>query len=133
MKLQWVTKKAFTYAKDNDLGFEDAKNSKYIYDQNMTTVYPDYDKCVSKEKCDAKFPMGKRLSLLKYSERKALRLIFHDCVGYENNPGETGCDGCLNFDQNRYEKPHSEMLSILLKLDFFQGLTIKAYNTLQQF
>ena len=98
--MNWIAKKAFDYAKDNDLGFEKAKNSKYLYDPLMTTAHPDYDKCVSQQKCEIGF--SKRLRMLSYSDRKALRLAFHDCVGYVNNPKESGCDGCLNLDQNRY-------------------------------
>ena len=100
--MNWIAKKAFDYAKDNDLGFEKAKNSKYLYDPLMTTVHPDYDKCVSQQKCDKPFRFSKRIRSLMYSDRKALRLAFHDCVGYVNSPKESGCDGCLNLDQNRY-------------------------------
>ena len=31
-----------------------------------------------------------------FSERKALRLGFHDCLKYKDGSG--GCDGCLNWE-----------------------------------
>ena len=43
-----------------------------------------------------------RLGNIAFTERKAIRLAFHDCIPYENGAGGTtgGCDGCMNFDEN---------------------------------
>ena len=60
-------------------------NSKFLYDPNQTTFVPDYDKCVSNEACDDQFK--KRLHKFKFTQRKALRLAFHDCVNYQTGQG----------------------------------------------
>ena len=83
---------------DVDPGNPDAKNKKYVYDPLWTTVTPDYSNCINKSECE-KF-WKKRKSMLKFNRPKAVRLAFHDCVGYKDDP-KGGCDGCLNLDNNR--------------------------------
>ena len=36
-------------------------------------------------------------------EPLCVRLAFHDCIPYDDGNGGTfgGCDGCMNFDENR--------------------------------
>merc|ERR1712018_282144 len=100
-KLYRLGKKSMMYTKDVDLIESTSGNSKYLYDPDMTTVTPDYSKCVSDQACDQRF--AKRLNKLKIGPNKLLRLAFHDCVGYQDDPQGTGCDGCLKFDENRME------------------------------
>ena len=88
--------------KDVDPKLSKTGNDKYLYDPDLITVIPDYEKCVTDAACDERFQDKKRINFLKFSARKALRLAFHDCVGYADDPQGSGCDGCLNFDENRY-------------------------------
>ena len=49
---------------------------------------------------------GKRMSNLQFTEPKAIRLAFHDCIPYKNPNGGSptgGCDGCINFDEDVVE------------------------------
>ena len=56
LKLYRLAQKGKKYTKDVDLGINTATDStRYIYDPNMTTVIPDYEKCVSKKACDDQF------------------------------------------------------------------------------
>ena len=86
---------------DVDPKLSKSGNDKYLYDPDLTTVNPPYEKCVSNATCNEEFSNQKRVSQLRFSARKLLRLAFHDCVGYADDPQGSGCDGCLNFDENR--------------------------------
>ena len=97
-KLLAVWSNPWPYILDVDPGTSSATNTKYIYDPNLTTVNPDYSKCEDNTKCDNRWQW--RIALLTFREPKAVRLAFHDCVGYKDDP-KGGCDGCLNFDENR--------------------------------
>lgn len=94
-------KKTMRYTRDVDLELSKNGNSKYLYDPDMSTVKPNYDKCKSKAACDEEWE--KRFKRLMFNPRKMLRLAFHDCVGYKDDPKGTGCDGCLNFDESKIE------------------------------
>ena len=98
-KLLKLWKTPRKYVKQIDLGLNSNLAIKYVYDPKLKTVNPDYEKCISKEACDEQFRNGKRLMSFEFTERKAVRLAFHDCLGYLDNP-KGGCDGCLNFDEN---------------------------------
>ena len=46
------------------------------------------------------------MSNLQFTEPKAIRLAFHDCIPYKNPNGGSptgGCDGCINFDEDVVE------------------------------
>ena len=106
-----------------------------MYDPNLTTVNPDYDKCAKKQGCDKHFK--NRFEKVEYSHRKALRLAFHDCVGYLDDPEKTGCDGCLNLEENRYLLELTFRLwykyNIHFKSNVQLGPTIRVCNTQSQF
>ena len=125
-------KKAGKLMKDVDPKLSKSGNDKYLYDPDLTTVNPDYEKCVSDAACDERFEDKKRINMLKFSARKALRLAFHDCVGYADDPQGSGCDGCLNFDENRYETSIASILILVFIVELFLGWKTKASNTLQQ-
>ena len=88
-----------------------AENAGFIYD-------PDQRLSIATcEKCDAWTTGKRRKEDLTFSERKALRLVFHDCTKYKDGTG--GCDGCLNFDENKDEN---------LGLEFSAGILEKLYT-----
>ena len=72
-----------------------AKNGDWLYDptEKLTTL-----DCIDSEDLCRTYWSDKRTSNLAFSETKAIRLAFHDCVPYEGGIG--GCDGCINFDDN---------------------------------
>ena len=72
-----------------------AKNGEWLYDptEKLTTL-----DCSDVEDLCRTYWSDKRTSNLAFSETKAIRLAFHDCVPYEDGTG--GCDGCINFDDN---------------------------------
>ena len=59
--------------------------------------------CGDKGLCSTYWAYDLRLGNIAFTERKAIRLAFHDCIPYDNGAGGTtgGCDGCMNFDENR--------------------------------
>lgn len=77
---------------DFDTGNPVAKYSDFVYDPTNRLTTKDCDKC------DDWVTGEKRKMDYSFTERKAIRLAFHDCVLYEDGTG--GCDGCLNFDEN---------------------------------
>ena len=90
-----------------------ANPTKFYNDLTAEEVYDPTDVFNATEMCShpscISFMAGtngeKKPRQLAFNARKALRLAFHDCLKYESEPQGPGmgCDGCLNFDQNRYE------------------------------
>ena len=79
---------------DFDFGTPEATNTDYVYDPNKRT----YTKDCKSGLCDTYWRDEKRLSGIAFTERKAIRLSFHDCIPYTDDTG--GCDGGLNFNEN---------------------------------
>ena len=72
-----------------------ATNTEWLYDP--TEILTTLD-CDDGEGMCRTYWSDKRTSNLAFSETKAIRLAFHDCVPYEGGTG--GCDGCINLDDN---------------------------------
>ena len=64
-----------------------------------------------------------RLDDLAFTERKMLRLAFHDCVPFTDGTG--GCNGCLNMDEDNIHDNNGlhYTLAILVSLTFHDSLT----------
>ena len=71
----------------------------FLYDPKNETQEND---CKDEKKvgsnCETWWGTRRRSMDIAFSERKMLRLAFHDCFRYEDGTG--GCDGCLNLDEN---------------------------------
>ena len=94
----------WTYPRGNFNHFDklnnpNATSSGYLYDP--TKRLSENTGCdTSQGMCKRWTGKGRRRTNdLDFSEAKALRLAFHDCVPYEDGSG--GCDGCLNLDENK--------------------------------
>ena len=59
--------------------------------------------CGNKGLCSTYWDYDLRLGHIAFTERKAIRLAFHDCIPYDNGAEGTtgGCDGCMNFHENQ--------------------------------
>ena len=92
-KLRYLWKHAIEIFKDFDLKSNpEATSFDYVYDPKAILSTIDCNDC--EDLVDGE----KRQKDLSFTERKTLRLIFHDCMPYEDGSG--GCDGCLNLDEN---------------------------------
>ena len=84
------------------------RDDKFLHDEKLAKEYLyDPDGKLAKADCDKRNEANcggwfdddwRRSEDYAFTERKMLRLTFHDCVPYEDGTG--GCDGCLNFDAN---------------------------------
>ena len=70
--------------------------TKYVYDPTRITVEPNC-KDLTRGQCKSAWT-SQRNADIEFLPRKVLRLIFHDCIPYEDGTG--GCDGCLNLEEN---------------------------------
>ena len=84
--------------KDDKFLHDEKLAKEYLYDPKGKLAKADCDK-TKEANCGGWFDDDWRRSEdYAFTERKMLRLTFHDCVPYEDGTG--GCDGCLNFDAN---------------------------------
>ena len=73
---------------------------------------------------------GKRMSNLQFTEPKAIRLAFHDCIPYKNPNGGSptgGCDGCINFDEDVVENNVLQP-SVALLVSSYLDFNIEQYS-----
>ena len=86
-----------------DLDRKKAKDSDYAYDPlSHVSSEGHCEQATNTDRCTGWTSGDRRRMALDFRERKALRLVFHDCIPYEDENGVVfgGCDGCLNFDEN---------------------------------
>ena len=84
------------------------RDDKFLHDEKLAKEYLyDPDGKLAKADCDKRNEANcggwfdddwRRSEDYAFTERKMLRLTFHDCVPYEDGTG--GCDGCLNLDED---------------------------------
>ena len=75
--------------------------------------------------CDSWYNEPNRLDDQGFTARKALRLAFHDCIPYKDNDGNpiagTGCDGCLNIDEDLIDNNGLQItMAVLVRSSFPQ-------------
>ena len=92
-KILHLWQKSKEFAKDFDFGTSEAKNTDYVHDPTKKLSTKD---CGDKGLCSVYWAEGLRLSGIAFTERKAIRLAFHDCVPYADGTG--GCNGCLDWN-----------------------------------
>ena len=73
--------------------------------------------------CDSWYNEPNRLDDQGFTARKALRLAFHDCIPYKDNDGNpiagTGCDGCLNIDEDLIDNNGLQItMAVLVRSSF---------------
>ena len=113
----YIEKIIDTVFKDKDGDLHEERNSKaepaytdYFYDPEVQLSYNLHGRRLSTVDCKDKkedlcrtYWSSKRMGDLAFTETKAIRLAFHDCIPYKNENGDGthgGCDGCINFDEN---------------------------------
>ena len=95
----WENAVEVTQLFDPSYGNEIQKYKEFLYDPKGDTTINDCKPEKQKNSnCEAWWGEARRSKDIAFSERKMLRLAFHDCFLYENGTG--GCDGCLNLDEN---------------------------------
>ena len=100
-------------------------NTNYLYDPKHRLSTPDCD--LKKDLCKIWWQDGPRQRNMAFSEPKAIRLAFHDCMPYEDSEG--GCDGCLNFEVNEDEHNVLQPTVAILVIEIHYNILNWAINT----
>ena len=125
-KILHLWQKSKEFAKDFDFGTSEAKNTDYVHDPTEKLSTKD---CGNKGLCSVYWAEGLRLSGIAFTERKAIRLAFHDCVPYKSGSG--GCDGCLNFEDEQNLKDNNLLQHSAAILVRIKHLILKCSYSIQ--
>ena len=96
----WQNAVNITQTFDPKYGNLTKENEGYLYDPLKNTTE---NNCKNKQNrnCVDWWGQRRRSKDIAFTERKMLRLAFHDCFPYNNGGG--GCDGCLNLNENLHD------------------------------